>query len=84
MITYKEACEITNSIRRQQFPGCKHTAVVELADRWVFILTVNGEVMIQPPVFSVHKEDGRMEWFPIPPIENLELLLQGKDIPFLG
>jgi hypothetical protein len=84
MITYKEACDITNSIRKQNFPGCKHTAVVELADRWVFTLTECGEVMIQPPAFSVFKEDGRVEWFSIPPLENLDLLESGKKIPFIG
>ena len=84
MITYREACDITNSIRKQSFPGCKHTAVVELPDRWAFTLTERGEVMFQPPSFFVFKEDGRVEWFSIPPLENLDLLDSGKKIPFIG
>jgi len=32
----------------------------------------------------VFKEDGRMEWFSIPPLENLDLLESGKKIPFIG
>ena len=39
--------------------------------------------MFQPPSFFIFKEDGRMEWFSIPPLENLHLLMQGEDIPFL-
>ena len=83
MITYKEACEITNKVRNEVAPDYKHTLVVELEDRWAFILTVCGEAMLQPPTFFVFKDDGRVEWFSIPPIENLDLLMQGEDIPFL-
>jgi len=84
MITYREACDIANRVREKDFSACKHIAVVELPDRWVFTLTERGEVMIQPPAFSVFKEDGRMEWFSIPPLENLDLLESGKKIPFIG
>ena len=84
MITYKEACDITNKVRNEVAPGCKHTLVVELEDRWAFTLTVYGEVLLQPPTFFVFKDDGRVEWFSIPPIENLDLLEMGKEIPFIG
>ena len=84
MITHKEACEITNKVRNEVDPGCKHTSVIELEDRWAFILTVCGEAMLQPPTFFVFKDDGRVEWFSIPPIENLDLLETGKEIPFIG
>ena len=84
MITYEEACDIANSIRRQEFPSFKDIDVIEMADRWSFTLAVRGEVLFQPPSFFVFKEDGRVEWFSIPPLENLDLLETGRKIPFMG
>ena len=84
MVTYREACKIANEVREKVSPSFERTMVVELADRWAFMFTVSGQTMIQPPSFFVFKEDGRMEWFSIPPLENLDLLESGKKIPFIG
>lgn len=87
MITYEKACKMVNGVREKECPSCKYTSVFELSDRWAFFLShspLDGQTtVIAPPSFYVFKEDGRMEWFSIPPLENLDLLEAGRKIPFM-
>ena len=84
MITYEKACEIAREIKQEQCPSFKSSDVVEVADRWAFIFNPDAEtVMTPPPSFFVFKEDGRVAWFSIPPLENLDLLNSGKDVAFI-
>ena len=83
MITFEEACKEANKIREKICPSYKHTEVFEVSDRWAFILHI-GEPMVAPPSFYIYKEDGRFEWFSIPPLENLDILEAGKEIDFLS
>lgn len=87
MITYKKACEIANGIRQKEFPSFKYSHVVDIADRWSFSFSVyspdDRRTMTPAPSFFVFKEDGRVEWYGIPPLENLDILESGKTIDLI-
>jgi len=87
MITYSKACKMANEIREKTCPSYEYTSVFELPDRWAFFLSpcpLDGKsAVVAPPSFFISREDGRMEWFSIPPLENLDLLESGKKIPFI-
>ena len=87
MITYESACKIADSVRSEMCPSYKYTEVFDIHDRWAFIFTIypldSEEYMIAPPSFYIYKEDGRFEWFSVPPLENLDILETGKEIDFL-
>ena len=86
MISYLDACSIAKKLRDEEWREFPYIHATELEDRWAFILSVfppdSGEGMIQPPMFFIYKKDGSIEWFSIPPIENLDLLNSGKEIAF--
>lgn len=87
MIAYKKACEIADSIRQKEFPSFKYVHVVDIADRWSFSFSVyapdDQRTMTPAPSFFVFKERGRVEWYTIPPLENLDLLESGNTIEFV-
>ena len=84
MITYEKACKIAKDIRRESFPELKYIEVVEADDRWAFALSVDADTVLTPaPMFFVFKKDGSVEWFSIPPIENLLVWQNGKKIKFI-
>ena len=87
MIDFKKAYEIAKRIRNIDFPSLKYIYITELEDRWAFTLSVfspeDKEYMTPAPMFFVFEEDGRVEWFTVPPIENLKLLQNGKEIGYL-
>lgn len=87
MITYVEACRKANMIREDEFPDCIYPTVIELPDRWVFTFSVfastDWQCMAPAPSFFMYKEDGRVEWYSIPPLSNLELIESGQEIDFI-
>ncbi len=84
MITYKEACRIAKAIKQEKFPDFTYVKVHEIHDRWSFLFSVDAKTVMTPaPKFFVFKEDGRVEWYSVPPLENLDLVLTGKRIAFL-
>ncbi len=83
MITYEKACEIAMDIKSKEFPSFTFAEVTEIEDRWAFVFSVDADTVMTPaPSFFVHKENGRVEWFSIPPLENLHLIKNGKRIAF--
>lgn len=87
MITYKEACKIANEVRQEHCSNCIYACAVEISDRWAFSFSIyapdDERGMTPAPAFFVYKNDGHVEWYSIPPLENLELILAGKEIAFL-
>lgn len=87
MISYEEACRIARETREKECPSCKYAYVKDIADRWAFTFSVFApddiRSMTPPPAFFVYKDDGRVEWFTIPPLENLLLLRSGKEVDFI-
>lgn len=87
MITYEKACEIINKIRSKEHPSCKYTHVVDIKDRWAFMLSIyspdDKRTMTPAPSYFVYKDDGVVERFCIPPLENLDLIESGKEIVFI-
>lgn len=84
MITYKEACRIAKAIKQEKFPDFTYVEVTDISDRWAFLFSIDAKTLLTPaPTFFIFKEDGHFEWFSIPPLENLELILAGKEIAFL-
>lgn len=75
MITFEKALSIAKEIKAEKFPNFRHGEAVEADDRWAFIFSVDRDtVMTPPPMFYVFKENGAVEWFGIPPFENLKLI----------
>ena len=61
-----------------------YVEVTDISDRWAFMFSIDAQTALIPATsFFMFKEDGRMEWFSIPPLENLDLLESGKEIAFL-
>ena len=87
MVNFKQACEIAKRIRDLDFPSMKYIYITELEDRWIFVLSVfspeDKEYMTPAPMFFVFEEDGHVEWFSVPPFENLKLLESGKEVGYL-
>ena len=87
MITYEKACEIIKKVRSEECPKCKYASAVEISDRWAFSFSVfhpdDKYTMTPAPSFFVFKEDGRVEPFGIPPLENLDLIESGKQVDFI-
>lgn len=87
MIDFKQACEIAKGIRDRDFPSMKYIYITELEDRWAFVLSVfspeDKEYMTPAPMFFVFEEDGHVEWFSVPPFENLRLFERGKEVGYL-
>lgn len=83
MITYERACQIA----REQCPYLPYVSVVDIEDRWSFTFSVyapdDWRSMTPAPSFYVFKEDGSVEWFSIPPLENLDLIQTGRKIKFV-
>ena len=81
MIAYQEAYKIAMKIKTDQFPDFKHGEVVETEDRWVFVFSVDKDTVMTPaPSFFVFKNNGNVEWFSIPPLENLDIIRKGKHL----
>lgn len=87
MIDFKQACEVARGIRDIAFPSMKYIYITELGDRWAFVLSVfspeDREYMTPAPMFFVFAEDGHVEWFTVPPFENLKMLENGRDLGVL-
>lgn len=84
MITYEKACKIAKDTQLGAFPSYEYFEVVEADDRWAFALSVDADTVLTPaPMFFVFKKDGSVEWFSIPPIENLLVWQNGKKIKFI-
>ena len=87
MITYQKACEIIRKVRSEECPKCKYAHAVEIADRWAFSFSIfhpdDKYTMTPAPSFFVFKDDGRVEDYSIPPLENLYLIKSGKEIEFI-
>lgn len=86
MITYTEACEIARAINKKDFQII-YVAVTDICDRWAFVFSIyapdDEHYMTPAPSFFVYKADGHVEWYSVPPLENLEVILTGKEIAFL-
>ncbi|MBE7016633.1 MAG: hypothetical protein E7420_00545 [Ruminococcaceae bacterium] len=79
MITFEKALSIAKEIKAEKFPNFKHGAAAEIKDRWAFIFSADKDTVLTPaPMFYVFKENGRVEWFSVPPMENLELINSGE------
>ena len=87
MISYEEACRIARGVRESECPSCIYAKAVDIVDRWAFSFSVyaptDQRYMTPAPSFFVFKEDGRVEWYSIPPLENLYLLRSGNEIKFI-
>ena len=86
MISYEKACEIANQIKKENFPDFDCVGVTDIKDRWVFEFSIfspeEEQYMTPAPMFFVFKGDGEVEWFSIPPLENLYLIQSGNKIDF--
>ena len=87
IITYKKACEVIKKVRSEECPKCKYANAVEIDDRWAFTFSIfhpdDKHTMTPAPSFFVFKEDGHVEPFCIPPLENLYLIRSGKKVEFI-
>ena len=82
MIEYKQAFKKAKKIIEK---NCKYetiTEVVEFEDFWIFLggAKRKKELICGAQSLKIWKDSGNIENFPIPPIENLELLEKGKSI----
>lgn len=87
MISYEDACKIARETREKECPSCKYAYVKDISDRWAFTFSIYApddiRCMTPAPQLFVYKDDGRVEWYTIPPLENRDLLESGKEIAFI-
>ena len=83
MITYKKACRLIKDIKEKDFPENVKVKAFDLSDRWAFEFYYDEKTLYGGlPRFFVYKENGEIEAFSIPPMENLKLLQTSKEIEF--
>ena len=87
MITFAEACKIAKEAATEAGLGDKHIVIVEISDRWFFAF-LSYDPKEEPDrtcfPFWVYKEDGDVEWFTAPPVDQWEELQNGKQLEFIS
>ena len=76
MITIQKARELAKKeMKEYTIIGC-----VDIGDEYVFSFAFDGELVPGTPMISVAKKDGKTSYFTIPPVENIAILDNGKEI----
>lgn len=77
---YEEAFEKAKQMIENEYQTV--TEVVEFSDYWIFLggAKNKGETIVGVPNLKITKDTGSIEYFPIPPISNLDLLDEGISI----
>ena len=80
MISYEEALIKANEIIENKYQAV--TEVMEFADFWVFLggAKTKEKVIVGAQNLKIWKNSGKIENFPIPPIDNLKLLDKGVSV----
>lgn len=74
MITLEKA----KNIAQEQAPEFSIAEVIDIGERWAFCFDMGETPVPGFPVITVDKADGMVGELPVPPIENLDLLENGK------
>ena len=77
MITIEKACELAKKeIKNLNIIGC-----VDIGDKYAFSFGFDKD-NIPPgtPMIGVAKENGKISHITIPPIENIDILNNGKEV----
>lgn len=79
MIKFSKILEIA----RSEFPDFIVAECTDIGDRYAFGYDVKPPGLLPPgtPTVCVDKESGEISYLTIPPIENLEVLENGRDVP---
>lgn len=79
-MTYEEAFEKAKQMIENEYQTI--TEVVEFSDFWVFLggAKNKGETIMGVPNIKISKKTNLIEYYPIPPISNLDLLDEGISI----
>ena len=77
MITVEDACELAKKeMKKLNIIGC-----VDIGDRYAFFFGLNkDDIPPGTPIICVSKENGKISYMTIPPIENIDILNGGKDV----
>ena len=77
MITIEKACELA----KKEMKGLNIIGCVDIGDRYAFSFGVDKD-NIPPgtPTVGVAKENGKISYITIPPIENIDILCKGKEV----
>lgn len=77
LIDLKKAC----SIAKKEFKDLELINCIDIGDKYVFSFGVNkDDVPPGLPIVCVQKENGKVSYMTIPPLENLKILENGKEI----
>lgn len=79
-MTYEEAFEKAKQMIENEYQTI--TEVVEFSDYWIFLggAKNKGETIMGVPNIKISKKTNLIEYYPIPPISNLDLLDEGISI----
>lgn len=74
--------EKLKSIAEKEMPDMEVKQCTDIGDEFVFSFGEKGtdEVLPGTPFIRIEKESGKCSFMTVPPIENLELLMKGKEI----
>lgn len=74
MIELKKAATLANNTQKHLVvSGC-----VDIGDRYAFSFeTKDGDILPGTPIVCVAKENGKVSYMSIPPMENLDILNNG-------
>ena len=76
MITIQKACELAKKeMKEYDIIDC-----VDIGDEYVFSFSLDGEIVPATPMISIAKKNGKLSYFTIPPIENIDVLNNGTKI----
>lgn len=78
MITIREACELV----KKEMKGLDIAECVDIGDKYIFSFVFDDEIPPGTPMIGVAKENGEISYFTIPPIQNIDILNNGKKINF--
>lgn len=76
MIDLKKA----KAICKKEYSEFPIDEIIDIGDMWAFTFDSGEPPVPGAPIITVRKEDGKVGYITIPPIENLEILNNGTII----
>lgn len=79
MIVFKEV----QKIAQRELPDLDIMQCTDIGDRFAFSFGIKATDDVPPgtPIICVDKSNGKVSYLTIPPIETLDLLEKGHDVP---
>jgi hypothetical protein len=76
MITIQDACKLA----QKEMKEFRINECIDIGDKYIFTFVFEDEMPPGTPMISVVKRNGKISYFTIPPIQNINILNAGKKI----